>query len=399
MIIPLRTDRQPRRRPIVTEGLIIINMLIYLAGLGAEFWGLFDRQSMVAIGHLVRGPGFRIWQLITYQFLHDPGAVWHLAFNMLFLWVFGCAVEDRLGRASFASFYLAGGVVAGLGHMLFSAAPVIGASGAIAGVSGAFLALFPRSRIQVLVIFLIIGVFAVPSLWFIGFYFVIDLLRQTAGLLGGGGHRVAYMAHLAGYVYGFALAFALLATGVLPRGEFDVFFLFKQARRRAAFRATGRRQVGGLWESAPANTAKQIAEHAKRSPKSMSPVQGEEAAARAEIAHLITARDLPAAAAKYARLLGGAKELVFSEGAQLDLANQLHAEGEYELAARAYELLLKHHPACAKGPEVKLMLAVIYTRRVVQLKRARELIEQARPKLSDTDHKALADQLMAEMGA
>ena len=74
---------------------------------------------------------FRPWQLVTYQFLHDPWSVFHLGFNMLFLWVFGSAVEDRMSRPSYLAFYLMGGVVAGLGHMMTSASPVIGASGSV----------------------------------------------------------------------------------------------------------------------------------------------------------------------------------------------------------------------------------------------------------------------------
>ena len=138
-----------------------------------------------------------------------------------------------------------------VGHVaLAPESPVIGASGSIAGVTGAFLALFPRSRIKVLVIFFFIGIFSIPSLWFIGFYFAIDVLRQSSSLLGGGEGDVAYMAHIAGYIYGFGTGFLLLATNVLKREEFDVFFVFTQARRRAAFRAASCWTAGeGSWAS------------------------------------------------------------------------------------------------------------------------------------------------------
>ncbi len=264
MFIPLRTDRPPRRRPFVTEALIVVNLLVYLIGVAGTYFGTLEAGAISSFGHFYPRE-FQWWQLLSYQFIHDPDGIWHIAFNMLFLWVFGCAVEDRLGRGGFLGFYLVGGAVAAIAHSaLAPESPVIGASGSIAGVTGAFLALFPRSRIKVLVIFFFIGVFSIPSLWFIGFYFAIDVLRQSSSLLGGGEGNVAYMAHIAGYIYGFGTSFLLLATSVLKREEFDVFFVFTQARRRAAFRAASRHGPAGMFESAQADTAKRLARQQTR---------------------------------------------------------------------------------------------------------------------------------------
>src|SRR5262245_25586826 len=193
MFIPIRTDREPRRRPLVTEGLIVINLVVYLIGLIGQASGAFSMEAFID-GGAFDPRHVRWWQIVTSMFMHDPGSIWHLAFNMLFLWVFGAPVEDRLGRVGFLSFYLTGGAVAALAHGMISSSPVIGASGAIAAVSGAFLALFPRSRI--IVLFLLgFALFAVPSLWLIGLYFVVDVLRQAWQLLGAHGSDVAYMAH------------------------------------------------------------------------------------------------------------------------------------------------------------------------------------------------------------
>ena len=182
MIIPLRTDRPPKRTPMVTQALIVVNLAVYLLGAAGGYLGLFeDAEALTGIGHF-DPEQFKAWQLLTYQFLHDPHGIWHIAFNMLFLWVFGSAVEDRLGRVGFLGFYLIGGAVAALAHMAITKAPVIGASGSIAGVTGAFLALFPRSRIQILVFFFIIGTYSIPSLWFIGFYIAIDSVVPTLSL-------------------------------------------------------------------------------------------------------------------------------------------------------------------------------------------------------------------------
>ena len=257
MLIPLRTDRPPKRRPVVTEALIIVNLIVYLIGAAGYFFDLFEHGDLAGFGHF-DPQNFRAWQLVTYQFMHDPNGFGHIAFNMLFLWVFGAAVEDRLGRLGFIGFYLIAGIVAALAHSAITPSPVIGASGSIAGVTGAFLALFPRSRIKILFFFFLIGVYNIPALWFIGFYFVIDLLRQAGSFFGGGGSNVAYMAHLSGYVYGFGVGFALLALRILKREEFDVFYLFTQARRRAAFRAASQEGPAGMWSSAQADTSKRL---------------------------------------------------------------------------------------------------------------------------------------------
>jgi membrane associated rhomboid family serine protease len=422
MFIPLRTDRPPRRTPLVTQTLVLANLAVYLVGAAGSYFGLFeDPQALAAWGHF-DPRDFKAWQLVTYQFLHDPHGIWHIAFNMLFLWVFGAAVEDRLGRVGFMGFYLTGGIVAALAHAMVNPGPVIGASGSIAGVTGAFLALFPRSRIQVLVFFFIVGMVSIPSLWFIGFYMAIDVLRQLGDLLGRGGSNVAYMAHLAGYIYGFGTGFALLATKILKREEFDVFFLFTQARRRAAFRSASREVPAGLWDSAQADTAKRLQRRAARAP---TPSDHDErnAELQARINRLLASGDVKGAARIYQQVLAesraapGAGEapatpgkqaapgagvgpgLVLTEQGQLDVASQLYAQSAYSDAATAYELLLDRYPTSGKADEVRLILGLLYARHLDRRGRAQELIERAKPGLREQSHATLADQLLAELGA
>ncbi|MBT8486918.1 MAG: rhomboid family intramembrane serine protease [Phycisphaerales bacterium] len=396
MFIPLRTNRPPRRRPLVTEGLIILNLLVYLSALVGEALGRIDRSAFASWGHLSRGE-FEPFQLITYQFLHDPRGIGHLAFNMLFLWVFGCAVEDRLGRLSFLMFYLIGGAVAGIAHIALQPSPVIGASGSIAGLTGAFLALFPRSRIQVLLIFFIIGVYSIPALWFIGFFFLLDVLRQTGSLFGGSSDRVAYIAHIAGYLYGFFLAFLLLATSIVKREEFDVFYLFRQWRRRTAYRSVAKQQTGGAWESASADSTKQRKKTTRAAP--LNEQQSQEATIRSEITRLLTAHDLPAAANRYRALLDLNASGVMPPDRQLDLANQFQAEDDTEMAARAYELFLGASPRHPAAAEVRLMLALLCVRKLGQKPRGVELIRVAQPRLTDPAQRELAAALLEEAGA
>src|SRR5262245_17339958 len=122
MFIPLRTDREARRRPVVTQVLIVVNILVFIAVLAAEYGGLFNRETLIGWGAF-NPRDFHFHQLITYQFLHDPNSIWHLAFNMLFLWVFGQAVESRFGRLGFLLFYVAGGAIAALAQMMVSNDP------------------------------------------------------------------------------------------------------------------------------------------------------------------------------------------------------------------------------------------------------------------------------------
>lgn len=414
MLIPLRTSRAAKRRPIVTEGLILVNMLVFLAGLVGETGGAFTRTDLVRLGALERGD-FDLPNLITYQFLHDPSSVLHLGFNMLFLWVFGGAVEDRLGRTSYLAFYLLGGAVAGGAHVLASPAPVIGASGAVAGVSGAFLALFPRAQIRVLVFFFIIGIYMIPATWVIGFYFLIDLLRQGAEWMGGGGSRTAYAAHLAGYAWGFLVAVALLALKVLPRDDFDVFFLFTQKRRRAAFRRATRGVTGGAFESASADTARRLERErtrgrtraAGREPRrpqerDEGPSDAMRAAtseARAEIARLVAEHRTADAAERYLKLLEIAPGSMLAADAQLDVANHLASSDHAREAADAYEALLRAHPAHPQARGVRLLLASLCLRDLDDRPRARAALDGiARSALADGELRML-EQLERDLAA
>ena len=412
MIIPIRTDRPPKRTPVVTQGLIVVNMLVYLLGGSGAFFNFFENPEVLAsFGHF-DPRDFKVWQLVTYQFLHDPHGIWHLAFNMLFLWVFGAAVEDRLGRLGFLGFYLVGGAVAAIAHAMVTPGPIIGASGSIAGVTGAFLALFPRSRIQVFIFFFFVGLVSIPSLWFIAFYMGVDLLRQVGNLLGAGDSGVAYMAHIAGYVYGFSVGFVLLATKLLNREEFDVFYLFTQARRRAVFRTASRQGPSGLWDSAQADTEARLS----KQPAGAAPpftLDEQQVELREKINQLLATGDIEEAARTYQKLLVQSSPpkassstedhrtaigaTVMAERGQLDIASQLYSLGDHADAARAYEVLIRSYPTSGQANEVRLILGLLYARHLNLPQRARELIEQAKPRLRDEAQSKLADQLLAEL--
>jgi len=416
MFIPLRTEVDSPRPALVTPALVLANGLILLAVLLADRGGVLSARAAIEFGSLKRGD-FHWWQPFTYQFLHDTRSLWHLVMNMLFLWVFGSAVEGRLGRLGFLAFYLLGGVVAGMAHIAFSASPVIGASGAVAGCSGAFLALFPRAHVRVLMVFLLIGVFRVPAAFFILLYVAIDLVSQFTSLLGVNPSRVAYAAHLAGYAYGFGLAFLLLATKRLPRKDFDIFFLVTQSRRRAAMRtavregakeeekARARIRLATAAASAPPAPPSRQETPAPRAAAVRPSAPGDEATAkaRAAVEAAIASRDFETASARYRDLLGRDPAAILSYATQMDVANQLLRDGDNLTAARAYELFIKAYPESPRADEARLLLATIYTRRLPDPTRARSLLDAirapSRPGRVDEGHLALAAQLRLELPA
>jgi len=208
---------------IVTIALIALNVLAFFLELGQgsegalqsfiTAWGVVPREY--SVGHDIP-PMIPLpyWStLITSMFLH--GGWMHLGGNMLYLWIFGDNLERVMGAARYAAFYIACGIAAGLAHILFaggSAVPSVGASGAISGVLGGYLLLFPQNRVKVLTRG---GVASVPAIVVLGMWIVIQLVSQLGAIAetsqGGG---VAYMAHIGGFVAGMALV-KLFATARL----------------------------------------------------------------------------------------------------------------------------------------------------------------------------------------
>jgi membrane associated rhomboid family serine protease len=231
VIIPLGTDRSLRRPPVITWTLLGMNTAIFLTMAAlARTQGDAAANNIMNIFQL-RGEGPAWHTFITYQFLH--AGFLHLLGNMLTLWVFGPNVEDRFGRFGFIGLYLGTGVLAGLAHVLFERAPVVGASGAIAGITGAYLVLFPRTSIKIFYFFLLIGIAWIPAWMFIVFAIAKDFVLTGLGW----GGNVATLAHLGGYATGFGVSMLLLSTRVIQPEGWDLFSITRQAKRRQDFRA------------------------------------------------------------------------------------------------------------------------------------------------------------------
>ena len=199
-------DDDSRSVPIVTYALIALNVLFFFVELSGgepfiERWSVVPRR-------LVANPGADFITVFTSMFMH--GGWLHLGGNLLYLWIFGDNVEDKFGHAKFAIFYLLCGIAATLAQVAISAGssiPNLGASGAIAGVLGAYLILFPKGQVKVL---MGRGVVPMPALVVIGLWIVLQFINGVGSITQSaetGG--VAYMAHIGGFVAGLVLTFLL----------------------------------------------------------------------------------------------------------------------------------------------------------------------------------------------
>jgi membrane associated rhomboid family serine protease len=229
-MIPLKDYNPTRKFAILTFALLMINILVFIedrltghyeqilvqTGHGAMavnhfVGGLSERLALVP-ANLVAHPFMEWTTIFTSMFLH--GNWLHIGSNMLYLWIFGNNIEDTLGRGRFILFYFACGAAAGVAQVLSdpsSPVPMVGASGAIAGILGAYLILYPRARILTLVpVFIIFFTIEVPAFFIIGYWALIQFANAYwlgGGEMGKGG--VAYYAHLGGFATGIALILLL----------------------------------------------------------------------------------------------------------------------------------------------------------------------------------------------
>jgi len=381
MFIPIRSDRPLRSTPYVNYALIAINAIVFAFTARHIASEEYNRVYDFMLWH----QGTQLWQFITYQFLHADG--WHLLGNMLFLWVFGNNVEDRLGKAGYLFFYLAMGVLAGLGHWLTSEYPVLGASGSVAGVTGAFLALFPRTRITFVFWYFIIRTFEVPAMLVVCFYFVKDMLFMGLNM-----GNVAYTAHLAGNIGGFVLAMLLLSSRMLPREPYDLFSMWAHKRRRDQFRKITRDGYQA-WEGrahVPGGKRKKPGAEMTEQDKQVLEM-------RQVISRAISSHDLDTATKTYLQLIADHGDQTLSQRHQFDIANHLFGQGDHANAGVAYERLLTAYPKHEERGNAQLMLGLINARYLNKPDAAKPLLQEASQRLHGDDA-ALARQLLSEIG-
>lgn len=375
-LIPIGTEIRPRHAPIANWTLIGLNVLVFLltSRLGGALGAQVQRDFALDAARPL------LYQYLTYQFLH--GDWMHLLGNMLFLWIFGNAVCDRMGSLAYVVFYLAGGVFSGVAFTHSADNPMIGASGAIAAVTTAFLALFPRVHVTMLVWVLVVFTFQVPAMILIVFKIILWDNVLAPSINQGAVSNVAHSAHLGGYAFGFVVAMGLLALRALPRNQFDMVALWDRWRRRRGLTSAG-------LATHPITARPIVVEELDSrplEPVSLTPIEE----LREEIAARLAERDTAAAAAAYLRLLELDEHQILARPQQLEIANYLAQSRRYEKAAAAYEAFLAAYPGATDLAQVRLFLGLIYSRYLQQYDRAVVQLRQALETLQADTQRALA---------
>jgi len=312
---------------------------------------------------------------------------------MFFLYLFGNVINDKLGNLGYALFYLAVAVISGVGHSLIhldSYAPTLGASGAVAAVTGAYLVLYPQTLVTVLYWFFFVGTVEIPALYFIGIKMIfLDnvLVRMT--------QDVAYDAHLAGYGYGILITLGLLASRLVGPSHFDLWSMIRQWNRRRRYRdllaegydpytGTGdRKRVAAREIPTPADEQKQTRVDQIRH----------------EISRWLAQRNVAAAADMYLELMRVDPEQVLPRQSLLDVANQLASEHRAAEAARAYEQFLTHYGTYEYAEQVELMVGILYSRYLHEPERAVNHLQKAAERLSDAGQLRMCREELSRLGS
>ncbi len=362
MFLPIRTDSRLRSTPYMNWAIIAANIVVFA----------LQRALNLESTWLLNSHNLRWWNFVSYAFLHAD--VWHIGGNMLFLFIFGNNVNDKMGSWAYLGYYLAGAVFAGLGFTMISGGAVLGASGAVASVTAAYLVLFPVANITIAYVWIFFGTFEVPCLYVIAFFFAQDLLFGLAGLDHRGGGGVAYMAHVAGTLYGAIACTMLLWTHMLPRDQWDVVALINRWNRRRQYRdvtASGYNPFSYVNEARKANQPPPLPTAREQGITEL----------RMSIANAIGTHEMERAVKLYLELKDLDPSQVLSRQAQLDIANQLAGQQLYLQAAEAYEQFLKTYPKFEQIEQVELMLGLIYARYLAQYPRAHQCLVRALAKL------------------
>jgi len=299
----------------------------------------------------------------------------HIAGNMFFLYLFGNNVNDKLGHIGYLAFYLAGAVFSGIGHTLLSSSPVLGASGAIAAVTGAYLVLFPQTLITVIYWFFFIGTMELPAMYFIAFKLIIwdNIFEPSIAPP----VAIAYGAHLAGYIFGIGAMVVLLATHILSGSNYDLWAMIKFWNRRRRYRDV----VSSGYDPYTGRTKIKVKEVIKSAAEQQKDEQIRQL--RSDISDRMTQRNLPAAAELFIELMKQDSEQILPSKQLLDIANQLAGDNKHAESARAYEQLLSHYSTYEYAEQVELMLGIIYARYLNKPGPAVKHLQIAEKKLTD----------------
>ncbi len=393
MFLPIRTNVLPRRTPYVNYALIVVNVVIFM----------FEFEVDRRVGQVVYRPWVRDfmliprispwWTFITYAFLHHD--FWHILFNMFFLYLFGRNVNDKLGHWGYFVFYIFGAVAGGLGQAALHAssppAPTLGASGAVAAVTGAYLVLFPQTLLTIVYWFFFIGTIEVPALYFIALKLIL-----LDNVLSRGQGSIAYNAHLAGYAFGIGVTMILLATRLVGTSNFDLWAMVRRWNRRRHYRDV---VAGGYDPFSATGSRKSVVSTPVKKTVAEMQQETEVRELRTAISRRIMERNLAEAANLYIELMKVDSEQLLPRQYLLDIANQLASDRRPAEAAWAYEQFLTHYGSYEHAEQVELMLGILYSRYLHKSEEAVKHLQRAAERLSDPGQVRLCQEELARLRA
>lgn len=388
MLLPIRVNIQPRHTPYANYAIIALNVVIFML----EF-RIHPVSGQLAFRPWVEDfllvPGISPWwTFVTYAFLHHD--FWHILFNMFFLYLFGKNVNDKLGNLAYVAFYICGAAVSGFAQALLHAAtPTLGASGAVAAVTGAYLVLFPQTLLTIVYWFFFIGTIEVPAL-----YFIVLKMIFLDNILARGQGSIAYDAHLGGYAFGIVVTFLLLLTRLVSTDELDLWAMTKRWNRRRQYRDV----VAGGYDPFSGTGASRAVE-SREVKKTVAEIQKDSDVRelRGKISRRFDEHNLPAAADLYVQLMKVDSEQILPRQFLLDIANQLASSQRASEAAWAYSQFLSHYGSYEHSEQVELMLGILYSRYLHRPQEAVKHLERAAPRLSDPTQARMCEEELAKL--
>jgi tetratricopeptide (TPR) repeat protein len=311
--------------------------------------------------------------------------------------MFGNNVNDRLGHIGYLCFYLAGAVFSAIGHILIAplhglgvATPVLGASGAIAAVTGAYLVLYPQSLITIVYWFFFVGTMEIPAIYLIlvKMIFLDNIIVRTAP-------NIAYDAHLTGYAFGVGAILLLLSIKLIAQDQFDLWAMLRRWNSRRIYRDAITENTDPFAErfstKIKVKEVKPSHQYIGVGLKSEKQKQAEDKASalRQEILTRISQGNLAAAAELYLELIKNDTGQLLPRQIMLDIANQLMSAGQWPQAAQAYEKFLSYYGTAEHSEQVELMLGIIYARYLSDRTKALDYLKKAYAQLTDAGQKKM----------
>ncbi|MDD5328217.1 MAG: rhomboid family intramembrane serine protease [Phycisphaerae bacterium] len=392
MLLPIRTSIWPQRTPYANYALIIANVMFFLLTYYPH------KSAITGSGEVLRDGAvqfmltpFRphLWQFISYAFLHS--SIMHIFGNMYFLYLFGNNVNGKLGNINYLCLYFGGAVFAGIGHVFLHINPVLGASGAVAAVTGAYLVLFPQTLITIVYWFIFIGTMELSALYFIAFKLIVwdNIVEPRFSP-----DAIAYDAHLAGYTFGIAAILIMLATGLISSSQFDLWAMIKRWNQRRRYRDV----VSDGYDPFDAQPVRrQIKVKEVKKTAAQQQLDEKIKQLREEIISRAFQHNLSAAASAYLELVGLDSGQLLPRQHLLDIANQLTSESRHAESAQAYEKFLTHYGNYEYVEQVELMVGVLYSRYLDKPELAIKHLQTAAKRLSDPGQVKMCSEELAKL--